>query len=507
LDLTGGPGMHETARKRLYGLATGPTTPLAKTFLALTGSQVLGRAIRFGYLLVIARFLGPEATAIYLYSLAVSLAFGVVASIGQGVFLASRLGRGPKTRLGLIPHSLALRLLSTVLALGLGAVFVAMHVGEPLFFFALTIFLAAMVVRSLADWLREWSVALEDVAWIPRYEVMFRGLEAMVGSILLLQGAGVLAVSLVYLVGRVLEAAAAARLMHRRHGVPFRRAIKQRVLRRIVAISLTLATGVGCLTLFAQIGLIALKQLAPDLADLAYFGIGMHFLMTLMVFPIVLGVAILPAIGRVRRTVRKEEVAGLSLLIRIALLTGAAIAVLVDGYAPWFVSFAFGKDFDAAGQLLADLVWVLGPYAATVLACQMLNACGAPRQSAIAGMAMVGIVVVAMTLAVPWLGLPGASLSVGLAILGGCILALRALRLFVGPGEAKFWLQSMVLTAALGLVSQIDLIPAPLLAPPLLLCAILTAWRLKLLTRAEIAFVLRRFGLDRGLHRGGSHPT
>ncbi len=497
--------MHGPSRKRLYGLATGSATPLAKTFLALTGSQVFGRAIRFGYLLVIARFLGPEATAIYLYSLAVSLAFGVVASFGQGVFLASRLGRGSETRRGLIRHSLALRLLSIVLAFGLGTVFVAMHAGEPRIYFALTIFLAAMVVRSLADWLREWSVALEDAAWIPRYEILFRGLEAVVGSMLLLQGAGVLPVCLVYLVGRGLEAAAAARLMHRRYGVPFRLAVKWRALRRIAAISLTLATGVGCLTLFTQVGVIALKQLAPDLADLAYFGIGMHFLMTLMVLPTVLGVAILPAIGRVRRTVRKEEVAGLSLLIRIALLTGAAIAVLVDGYAPWFVSFAFGKDFDAAGQLLADLVWILGPYAATVLACQTLNALGAPRQSAVAGVAMVGIVAVAMTLAVPWLGLTGASLSVGLAILGGCALALRALRIFIGHGEAKLWLQSLALTAALGLVMQLDLIPAPLLAPPLLLCTILMAWRLKLLTHAEIIFVLRRFGLDRGLRRGDPH--
>ena len=63
-----------------------------------------------------------------------------------------------------------------------------------------------------------------------------------------------------------------------RQGSPIRFGMRPRLLYRIAVVSLTLATGAGCLALFPQVGVIALKQLAPELAELAYFGIGLQVL-------------------------------------------------------------------------------------------------------------------------------------------------------------------------------------------------------------------------------------
>ena len=474
----------------------GLVTPLAKTFMALTGSQVLGKVVRFGYILIIARLLGPEDTAIYLYGLAVYLALGVIASFGQGVFLATRLGRGASTRRGLVRHSLTLRSLSTGLALGLGVIVVVAHAEETQIRAALVIFLCALVVRSLSDWMREWSTALEDAAWIPRYEIIFRGLEALIGSLALLLGAGVLTICLVHFAGRTLEAMAATRLMRGRHGLAIRFGMRRRLLYRISGVSLTLATGAGCLALFPQVSVVALKRLSPELADLAYFGIGLQVLMTAMIIPTVLGVAMLPAFGRMRRVGQTPDNANLSLLIRMALLSGAAIAVLADGYGAWAIGLALGADFAPVGFFLADLTWILGPYAATVLACQSLNAMGARRPAAIAGIAMVCSGLAIMMFTVPVAGLSGASLSFGLAVLAGCGLALNALRSRVAEGESRSWLLALSLTAGLGALMRLDLAPTYLEVPSLLFGAVVLSWRLRLLRRSEIAFLFRRFGFD-----------
>ena len=58
--------------------------------------QVLGRAIRFAYIVVIARMLGPDATGLYIYGVSLYLTFLGLANFGQGPVLAARLGKSRK---------------------------------------------------------------------------------------------------------------------------------------------------------------------------------------------------------------------------------------------------------------------------------------------------------------------------------------------------------------------------------------------------------------------------
>ncbi len=481
--------------ERLPTAASFRTTPLTATFLALFGTQLSGRIIRFLYLLVIARFLSPDQVAVYLYGMAVYLALMVFASFGQGVFLATRLGRRAGRRGRLVGHSFTLRSIATSVALSAGVGFLLLHESDSLFGQALPFFLLALVARSFGDWCREWSTALEDAAWIPRTETLFRGFEAGIGLLLLISGAGVLAICALHGGMRAIEALYALSLMAQRKGHGLKPGLEPRLLRRIARISVTLAIGIGCLTLFAQSGLVVVKLLASEATAIAGFGLAMQFLTTLLILPTVLGVALVPAIGRARRRGQVGDIAAISILVKGALLTGALIAVPTQAYAAWGLELLLGPGYRVAGDVLADLTWIAGPYAVAILSCQILNALGQHRRAVVVTLSMLVAQISAMVIAYPLLGLSGASLAVILAVLVGCALGVHFLNDLDGRQGRAWWLAPLGATAVLVLVMYAAPVADAWLAPLLLAGFALWIWRSGLLNAKELAFLVARVSL------------
>lgn len=470
-------------------------TPLTRTFTALFGTQTVGRFIRFLYLLVIARLLSLEEVGIYIYGGAFYMALAVFASFGQGAFLASRLSKRPSRVAHLVSHSFALTLAAVALVALAGLTFVVLYEERALVAGALIAFLAAMVARSLVQWVRVCHVALEDAAWIPRYEIVFRGGEAMVGTALLLTGAGLLAICYLHALAWALEAAFAFRQLARRHQIRIRFALDRRLLARIVRVSAVFTASLGFLHQFAQVGVVTLRLVQPETAVVAQFGIAMQFLTTLLIAPVALGAAVLPAIGRVRRRGGEAEVAALATGVKAALIVGGVVAILADAYAPWLITLVLGARYAPAAETFGLLAWSLGPYAVAFVAGQALNALGGRAQAAGIAAMMVTLHVAALVVLLPMGPLDAALASLSFAALAGCVAGLLCLCPRLGVPGHGWWLRPLLSVAAVGLLMRAELTPEPWAAPAYVVLLLALAWMLRMFSGSELRFVLERVGM------------
>jgi O-antigen/teichoic acid export membrane protein len=475
----------------------GKVSPLARTFSALFGTQAISRIVRFFYFIVIARVLGPELVGIYSYGVAFYISLEVFTNFGQGEFLAIRLSKRPFLAPQLISHSLTLRLITTILTVGAGLIFVWSHEDNLLIAWALTFFLAALVARSIAMWVRFCYVALEDALWIPRYELLFRGSEALIGTGLLLFDAGLLAVCCLHFLMWSLEAFFVFRLLLRRTGLKIQPGRRVRLLKKIARFSMVLMLSFGFLTLFSQVGVMTLKFLQPDTTIVGYFGVAMQFLTTILILPATFGTAVLPALGRVQRRGGLYEMAALTIVVKAAFLIGGIVAILSNAYASWFMTTILGPRFLSAAKTFAVLTWIIGPYAVVLIVGKALNALDARPQAATMAITMVIINVVAMIILIPLGGLPAAIVSLFVASLTGCTLGLVFLGSRIGFHKNTWWLYPMGVVAVFSLLLQFKVL-LNLWTPPLIIGLFtFLVWKFRFFTKQEVEFILARIGIAR----------
>lgn len=467
-------------------------SPLARNFASLVGAQAIGRTIRFCYLVVIARLLGPEQVGLYAYCIALYLAILLFAGFGQGVILATRVHSLRSRTSGLASHSLTLRL--AALGLGAAAALTVVWVREEdaLVAYTVTAFLLALVARGFALWVREYCVALEDSVWIPRFELTFRGGEALLGTALLLTGAGLLTISYLHLIVWVLEATFSFRLLSRRSSIRVRPGLRRRLLIRIARMSLVLTLSYAFLHLFSHAAIVTLKTAQLDLAVVGQFGVAMQFFTTVMILPVAFGMALLPAVGRVQKKGEGVEIAQLATVVKLALVIGGIAAVLSYAYAPSVISAILGRRFEAAAGAFALLSWALGPCAVYYFAAQALNALnGRVQVAAIAG-ATIGVQVVLVIFLQPYGALSATILAVLLSSLIGCFTVLVFLRPRIGVSGHGWWLRPMFLVAATGLTMRLEIMPGVWSAPLFVGLLIGLSYLTKCFSRDEVEFVVSR---------------
>ena len=80
----------------------------------LVFSRILEKAIRFIYILILARWLGPEMLGLYNYGLAWYLIFLPLACWGLGELLSIHLGRKPENTEDIVGATLLARLFITI---------------------------------------------------------------------------------------------------------------------------------------------------------------------------------------------------------------------------------------------------------------------------------------------------------------------------------------------------------------------------------------------------------
>lgn len=355
-----------------------PRSSFSSNFLAIAATQMLGRIVRFVYLIVIARLLSPDEVGVYIYGVALYLVLLGISQFGQQGVLSSRIGRNRAGILTLISHSLTIRLVTTGLATALLLVYAVSTETEPRFLLAIIFFVLTLVPRSITLWVRHCYVALEQTAWIPRWELGFRSAEAIVGTLVLVNGGGLVAICFLHLFFWLAEAVAALARLSAHSGVSLRLGRHSRYLIVLVRQSVSFMLTLWLIEFFLIIGIVIVRRLQADADLVGHFGIAMQFFTTLVVIIISFGDALLPRLSRVFKTQRSSGLTAVPLIIRLMLVGGVPLAIITTFVAPGLIEFLLGQRYSAVGPIFVLLCWSVGSYGVVVIAMQALNSARKP---------------------------------------------------------------------------------------------------------------------------------
>ncbi len=476
---------------------------LIRNFGAVTISQVISRGIRFFYLIAVARFLGPESVGVYIYGFGAALVLLGLAGFGQEAYLSTRLGKNQDGLSRVVSHSLTVIVVMAALCTIIGLGFVWATEQETGVALAVSLFVLAIVPRAMVLWVRHCYIALEQAEWIPRYEIAFRGGEAMAGTAALFSGAGLLIICAIHFLFWALEAALALRRLARLAGLSLTLGRNARLLKGILRASFYFMASLSLLNLFSQIGVLGLHVLQPDAVVVGYFGIANQILMVFLLIPLMFGQVFLPSLSRGYHSIGTAPVS-LTFAVKVFWLAGGLLAIMAQSYGAWVITTLFGAQFAAAGAVFATISWVLGPYAVTILLVQALNGLGGRGLATIVALAMVVVHLALLAALVPSGALAAAQTALLIAASLGVLLSVACVQLRLGLKDHGWWLHPMIAVAVPGAVTSLGAVPHAWAAPVGGVIFVLLVWQLKVFREVDLDLIRGRFQALAGRGRSGA---
>nr|VFK30201.1 MAG: Membrane protein involved in the export of O-antigen and teichoic acid [Candidatus Kentron sp. MB]VFK75135.1 MAG: Membrane protein involved in the export of O-antigen and teichoic acid [Candidatus Kentron sp. MB] len=437
---------------------------ILQNLTALASSQFLAIGIRFLYLLGIARMLAPDEVGIYLYGSALCLGAGSISLFGQGEFLIRRLGGHGGISLPVLHHSLTLALSSTFIVTAGLVLFVWASEPDPLVRLVLLCFVAAMLARVIVLWGRLVYIAIKHTTWIPRYEVIFHGTEALIGVGALYAGGGLLAIGLIYLLSWIMEAGFTLRKLAREYPDALGFGYRWGYLTKVTSVSLLFLISGAAMGLFSQIAIILLRHLQPDEAFVGHFGIATRLMFILVIIPASATEAFAPHLSYSfsRGDGGRDVIPIMKIIGLVALVT----AIMTAAYAPWFIALVLGPEYAEASGLLRWLCWAVTPYAVVVFLCQGLNAIDRRREvvfiTATMTLTHVVLLITFFEYQSPVIATIG---SIIVATVGSMVAAMyQVSRQFRSLGN-EWWLKFIFVMVATYMVFEISQLPLTITAP------------------------------------------
>lgn len=325
---------------------------IANNATFLIGSRFLEKAIRFFYLIVLARYLGPEDLGLYNYGISWYLLFISLSMWGIGGFLSVEMGKKAKGPSEIISTSLFLRVCTTVLGF-CACLFLAWITNENQKTLIIVVVVSsALIGRSFATYGRNLFVADEKSHVSAVSEIFFRITEFAIGGVWLLLGGNLLGICLIHSGIWLCEAISLflfSRMKFDYHIYipPFDK------VRELFIQCLPFALYVTLWAAFLQIGMVLLKNISSDSSHLGYYTIGFQIVLNLVLLPQAFGSAALPVLSRVAYRGTAENKIYLESVVKLCCLFGSLLLIAVMFYRRSFIHILFGDAFiPAEGTLL-----------------------------------------------------------------------------------------------------------------------------------------------------------
>ena len=433
-----------------------PRSGLASNVSAILATYLSGRIIRFVYLIFVARLLPPEEIGIYIYGVALYLAFFGVSQFGQQGILSTRIGRSQLGILNLLAHSFTVRILATTIVTTMLLIFAVATEPEPRILVAVVSFVLTLIPRSIVLWVRNCYVALEQTAWIPRWETAFRTAEATAGILILYGGGGLVEICILHLFFWTIEAGAALRRLTVQARIPLRIGRDGRYLVKLVRQSVYFMLSLWLVDFFLVIGPVIFRRLQTDGALVGFFGVAMQFFTTFMVVFIALGDALLPKLSRSFKQSSMSGLRAVPLMMRLILVAGVPLALIANTMLPPFIELLLGERYSETGVITAHLTWSVAPFAFVILAMQSLNSARKP-QAAVVVAALPAIIQVGLMLAWAGDGDPlRAAWSIVIASYAGAVISAVTLKLLLDQKGFGQNISALVLLMVVSQIMQLD---------------------------------------------------
>jgi len=346
---------------------------IARNLTYLLGGQGFYFITRFLYVVVLARFFGPQIYGMINYGIAWYLLFIPLTRMGMETVLIRDVGRNRQEGENTAGLNLTLRMISIALVTAAYIIFSMIYETEPQSRKMILIFAFALIGRSLATWTASMYIAYEVNQYSLRQQAIFRSLEIVLGLLVIFVWKNVLLVVAVHGLVWCLDAVYGLTVIHR----------------KIFPLRL-IPDGAGLRSLFLQGALIGLANLLMNFTvqgpliffrhgvaskgELGQLALAMQALMILSHIPIALGNVSLPVLSRSAVREDGKESIYLETVIRYALLFGSPVALLGTTLGPWFITEIFGVQYARAGYLIGPVLWLMIPYTIRLIMTGVLQA-------------------------------------------------------------------------------------------------------------------------------------
>jgi len=339
--------------------------------VSVRGLTILARA---AYIVILARFLGPEMYGLFAYGTSWYLAFLPLTFLGLEIIAGYEVGRRSNRTRQLITDTLILRVVATVVVAILCA-FIGLAVEqESLPRALLIVFSVALLGRSLALWADGVFVAHEVARKAFNVNLIFRPAEVVLGFAVLLAGGGVLAVTLAHAFAWWAHALVSTMMAIRVNGgIETGPGSRARIL-TLLAIGLPLGL-VDVTEAWLLNGPIVTFRLGGGTeAELGQLSLVLQALMVSTALGTVIAKAALPVVARsVSRGDDKDRMFAEEML-RLSAWLGLGAWLLGTAWGDVLVGAVFGVGYAATGELLGPVMALFYPFVASFTLAHVLMA-------------------------------------------------------------------------------------------------------------------------------------
>ena len=342
----------------------------ARRILAGTAYRALGdlgsKAASIVLFVVMARELGDTGFGVFTLGLSVATLVTVFGGFGQDGILTREVARDHDRVHLYFANTLALKALLVLPALALTAA-VTFALGVDAETEAVILLLGIAIAAELftATCLAVFQ-AYERIGFLPVVMIAQRLVTAVVGVAALLAGAGVVAVSAIYLGGSVLALALAATLLFRRVVRP-RLEIDARRFWPLMRVALPVGIAGVFGTILFRVDITILAAFEPD-SIVGDYGAAFRLFEATLFLSWAVGTALYPVLSRLRPDGNPSSglvfERGLKLALAATLPLGVSAALVAEP----LVTFIYGADFAPAGDALRLLAPAIALYPVTHLA-------------------------------------------------------------------------------------------------------------------------------------------
>jgi len=387
--------------------------------IMINGTYLMGSGwIEYGlgllYMVIVARYLGPEYFGIWAYcGAAYTLGIGLV-GFGIDSLIPIRLGAEKRYARDFIGLTLTLR----IALLGLAAVGLALYAfwGEAnqTSRLVLLILIPALMGRGIADWARICFVAFERAGVYVKIAAVLKITEVGFGTLILVSGHGIFEIAVLHAACSATEAAIGLQFMRSRL-TPFTPRFDGREVGAFLYQGAILGLAAALVSFLIAGPLILFRHFGDDLASVGQLAIPLRAMMILFNSALVYLLAALPVLSRSaqRGDPRVASYGKLTLLISVVVGIPAGIIGLLVG--PALVTWILGPEFALAGVLLGPCLFICTLMLAPTGYAQLLLVKGHRWHGVLANGAGSLALLIGLPIGVTFWGAEGAVLAISIA--------------------------------------------------------------------------------------------
>jgi O-antigen/teichoic acid export membrane protein len=327
----------------------------------LASARLLPRLLQSGYMIFLARRLGPELYGLFVYGQSWYLSLLPLTSFGIYLLLSKTIGTNPAAAPGALAYTLAFRVGVATAAALLSAGAAYFCEPDPIARVLLFVFSLALLGRAIVIWTEHAFIAFESAHYALRSELYFRLIESGVGILLLVWGSKVLPIAILHALVWWLQAIAALRIIHRRLAPVGLHCTWQRA-RELLVSGWPLSLNIFCIGFLLQGPMVLYRSLAPSELHIGQMAVPLQAFALLAILPTAVSGAALPVLARLGRSSSGEDVRVTQTMIRLGYGFGAVVGLIGLALGSWLVKGILGVRYTMAGEFIGPALWLVIPY-------------------------------------------------------------------------------------------------------------------------------------------------